>query len=311
MMSLVNRFNGNVSPDSAQLTSLATRSYSWRAAFMVTYAIDFMCLSAANLMVLDRMSDFATSQVHDMRKRWAAAGRAVMAAVTLGNAVGLAGNVASAVYYVKTAHALNTASSSYAANKTNDGDDFRGRGREQLQLAGSIASVQLFCEVAVLLLIVVAFVAVGVLSARRVSARLLDIETDSAAAASARALRRQMLGTTAFVFVTFVLRAAFSTMYAVAFQFRQIGKSIDSCPDICDKCHNVYFHITQWMFYTPEFQLTIVLVSSPLALLVALWGMTSEATLQIMNESERSRKWDKEVGSHKLASISGLERCAK
>jgi hypothetical protein len=176
-----------------------------------------------------------------------------------------------------------------------DGNDFRVHDREQLQLAGSIASVQLFCEVAVLFLCVVAFAVVGVLSARRVSARLLDIETVSAAAASARALRRQMLGTTAFVFVAFVLRAAFSTMYAVAFQFRQIGKSIDSCPDICDECHNVYFHITQWMFYTPEFQLMIVLVSSPLALLVALWGMTFESTLQLMNESERSRKLEKEM----------------
>ena len=41
------------------------------------------------------------------------------------------------------------------------------------------------------------------------------------------------------------------------------------------------------MTYTPEFQLTIVLVSSPLALLVALWGMTTKATLQRMGSSER------------------------
>ena len=34
--------------------------------------------------------------------------------------------------------------------------------------------------------------------------------------------------------------------------------------------------------YTPEFLVCIVLVSEPLALLVALWGMTSEHTLQLM-----------------------------
>ena len=45
--------------------------------------------------------------------------------------------------------------------------------------------------------------------------------------------------------------------------------------------------ITQWMAYTPEFQLMIVLVSSPLALLVALWGMTPKATLQLMKSSKR------------------------
>ena len=135
-----------------------------------------------------------------------------------------------------------------------------------------------------MLLIVVAFAVIGVLSARRVSARLLGVDAASAAAATGRALRRRMLGTTAFVFVTFVLRAAFSTMNAVAFQFRVIGKS---CPDICDECHNVHYLVSRWMFYTPQFQLMIILVSSPLALLVALWGMTSNATLYVTQSSQR------------------------
>ncbi len=42
-----------------------------------------------------------------------------------------------------------------------------------------------------------------------------------------------------------------------------------------------------WMNYTPEFQLVVVLVSSPLAQLVALWGMTSKATLYLMKSSKR------------------------
>ncbi len=95
-----------------------------------------------------------------------------------------------------------------------------------------------------------------------------------------------MLGTTAFIFVTFVLRAAFSTISAVANQLRAaVGDKF--CPDACDECPNVYVHIVQWMAYTPEFQVLIVLVSSPLALLVALWGMTSNATLHLMKSSQR------------------------
>ena len=51
----------------------------------------------------------------------------------------------------------------------------------------------------------------------------------------------------------------------------------------CDpSCHNVFTHFNQWALNTPEFQVTIVLVSSPLTLLVALWGMTSEQTLHAM-----------------------------
>ena len=39
--------------------------------------------------------------------------------------------------------------------------------------------------------------------------------------------------------------------------------------------------------YTPEFEAIIVLVSSPLALLVALWGMTPKSTLQLMESSRQ------------------------
>jgi hypothetical protein len=166
MMGLVNAFKGNTSEDLAQQTSLFAVGYSWRAAFLVTYAIEFLCLSAAKLMVLDRMAVFAAPQGARLQKRWAAAGRVVMAAVVLGNAVGLAANAAAAVHYQKAAQAMSTASVYYAANNTDDGDNFYSLSQEEVQRGGSIASVQAFCEVAVLLLIVAAFVVVE-LGARR------------------------------------------------------------------------------------------------------------------------------------------------
>jgi hypothetical protein len=287
MMGLVNGFKGNTisfEEDPAQRASLAVLNYSWQAAFLVTYAVEFLCLSAAKLMVLDRMSVFAAPQGARLQKRWALAGRVVMAAVVLGNCVGLAANAAAAVHYHRAAAAARAEAAYYTVNNTEAAEDMLFLGQQEVQRGGSIASVQSFCEVAVLLLIVAAFAVVGVLSARRVSARLLGVDAASAAAATGRALRRRMLGTTAFVFVTFVVRAAFSTMYTVAYQWRVIGKS---CPDDCADCHNVYTHITVWMTYTPEFQVLIVLVSSPVALLVALWGMTSNATLQLMKSSQR------------------------
>jgi hypothetical protein len=215
--------------------------------------------------------------------------------------VGLAANAAAAVHYHKASEAMGTASACYSANNTTYGDNFYSLSQQEVQRGGSILFVQSFCEVAVLLLIVVAFAVVGVLSARRVSHALRKVERMRAvqtfynpsqaespvfanATTEGRALRRRMLGTTAFVFVTFVLRAAFSTMNAVAYQLRVIGKS---CPGPCDECHNFYLHITQWMAYTPEFQLMIVLVSSPVALLVALWGMTPKGTLQLMRSSQQ------------------------
>jgi hypothetical protein len=296
MMFLENGFKGNTSEDPAQVASLFVLTYSWYAAFAVIYAIEFLCLSAAKLMVLDCMSVFAAPQGTRLQTRWAAAGRVVMAAVVLGNAAGLAANAAAAVFFQKAAQAMSAASAAYAANNTEDGQRFRSLSQVELQRGGSIASVQSFCEVAVLLLIVVAFAAVGVLSARNLTSSLLIFGQAlqrvsevgrlqlSAAAATGTALRRRFVATTAFVFVAFVLRAVYSTMHAVTLQFKDT--ITESCPSLCDECRNEYALVLNWMSYTPEFKLLIVLVSSPLALLVALWGMTSKSTLQLMKSSQ-------------------------
>jgi hypothetical protein len=99
---------------------------------IVVYAVEFLCMCAAKLMVLDRMMVFAAPPGAGIPKLWAAAGRAVMAAVVLGNAVGLAANVAAAVHYDKAAQAASKASAYYAANNTKDGDEFRSLGRRLL-----------------------------------------------------------------------------------------------------------------------------------------------------------------------------------
>ena len=284
MMNLANGFKANKAiTNRVEFASLLVAVDSWQCVFLVTYAVEFLCLSAAKLMVLDRMSVFAAPQAEGSaaQKRWTAAGRVVMAAVVLCNAVGLAANAASAVHYQSAAAASSSAFERYAANNTKDGDNFLLVVRNQeVQRGGYIASVQMFCEVVALLLIVAAFAAVGVLSARRVSARLRGVDAASAAMVSGRMLRLQIVGTAGFVFVTFVVRSVFSTFFAVSYYSRVID---DNCRNWCGKCSNLYTHIVLWMNYTPEFQLTIVLVSSPLALLVALWGMTTKATLRLMN----------------------------
>jgi hypothetical protein len=86
-----------------------------------------------------------------------------------------------------------------------------------------------------------------------------------------------------FVFVTFLLRAVFSTMNAVTNGLQDNGGA--SCPSFnpCDaSCYNVYSHMQLWLAFTPEFQQSVELISSPLTLLVALWGMTSKHTLRLM-----------------------------
>jgi hypothetical protein len=118
-------------------------------------------------------------------------------------------------------------------------------------------------------------------------------------------LRRQIVGTVAVVFFTFLLRACMSVVLALANAFNNSGQS--DCPgfqNLCSSCRfvssnatlqvtlvltrccsNEANHALAWLDFTPQFQLSIVLISSPLALLVALWGMTSQRMLQLIATS--------------------------
>ncbi len=267
----------------AQAQSLQAQDQYWGAAFYVTYAIEFMCLSVAKLLVLHRMADFALAKGDGMSRRLAVGGRVVMAAVVVGNVVGLCANVAAAVIF-KQAGDLNSASSAaFTANNTVAGINFSNEAFQKIFVASDAGSVQSFCEVAVLLIIILAFAVVGIASARRVSYALRDMNDEHGAAG--RQLRRQIVGTAAFVFVTFLLRAVFSTMNALA---NALQNDYAACPTFCGiPCNNVYQLIQNWLSLTPEFQLIVVLISSPLALIVALWGMTSERALQYMRSSRR------------------------
>jgi hypothetical protein len=295
MMFLVNDFkahdSGTIS-DKFQHTTISALALSWLPTYLLTYAIEFLCLCAAKLMVLDRMLVFAAPQDASLQKRWALAGRVVMAAAVLGNAAGLAANAAAAVHFQKASEADRAASVYYAANNTKDGDSFDLLSVEERQRAGFILSAQRFAEVAVLLLIIVAFAVVGVLCARILNTRLkpigLDAGYDAFMSTVGRTLRRHMLGTTAFIFITFLLRSVFSSVNAVALAMRDVGKDCPGVTSNCDaSCYNEYTHCSQWMDYTPEFQLTVILISSPVAQLVALWGMTTKSMLHLMKSSRR------------------------
>ncbi len=272
----------------AQIASLLAQAQYWTAAFSVPYAIEFLCLSVAKLLVLHRMADFAVPKSDGLSRRLAVGGRVVMAAVVVGNAAGLCGNVAAAVLTKQDGDLFNAAAAAFAANSTQAAYAFVAQAHQKNNVASDAASVQQFCEVAVLLLIIIAFAVIGPACARRLSSEqqrfddnpFVDAAYAAAAAPAWRQVRRQILGTAAFVFVTFLLRAVFSTMNALSSALQNYDAN---CPTFCDiPCVNVWTLITNWLELTPEFQLSVVLISSPFSLLFALWGMTDKRTLQHM-----------------------------
>jgi hypothetical protein len=277
------------------------QSEYWDCAFRVTYAAEFMCLSVAKLMVLDRMFGLAAPNSDGMPKLWAFVERVLIRCVIVGNVVGLAGNIASAIYLARAADYGISADAAFAANKSDAGNHFIGMADETAFVARRTLSVQQFCEVVVLLLIIVAFTAVGALCARRITEALLQVKQASATAtassgsqgsdikmlagtvsAASRRLRLQIVVTVAVVFVTFLLRAVYSIMNALS-RALETEKASHDCGIQCDAlCFNSYYMMQLWLKWTPEFHLAVIFISSPVSLLVALWGMTNQRTVKMM-----------------------------
>jgi hypothetical protein len=166
------------------------------------------------------------------------------------------------------------------------------------------ASVQRFTEVIVLLMIVAAFVFVGIHSHRVIASALRalffaerQLMSVAAAAGGARnsqpsvklfaevqcrgrQLQRKVLATFVLVFLSFLLRSTFTVMFAMASAYTEENNRCAA--SACDACKNVYSHLLFWMIYTPAFQQTVVLIASPLTLLVALWGMSGVRAIEQM-----------------------------
>ncbi len=230
------------------------QSARWNAVYVVSGAVEFLFLSSANLLVLDRMSDFAipdaTLRASDMR-RWRSWGKGIMAAVVIGNLIGLTANAAAAHYHVLSYDNSMTSYSIQVANGGNSSSATRELENQRTYLddtAYEIVSVQLFCEASVLLLIVAVFFVVGVMCRRRLKAilqKMFESGSRASVAAEGAHLNKQLVITTGFVFFTFLVRTVYAFMQALANKLSNVdapcpGNTLGACNP---ECFNMWSHM--------------------------------------------------------------------
>jgi hypothetical protein len=272
------------------------------AAWQIMYSIDFLFLCAAKLIVLDRMRGFSVPQQNKIATvaRWA-----VPTIFILGCVAGVCGSIASAVTRrravsvlaeaISAAILFKVASSSQSKSLRNQVDASYERLLEVLKAAELTDSVSQFSEMVMLVLLVACFLVAGILCAHRVRSVMRSSTSGGGVSASAKRLHRQIVLTAAVVFVTFLPRAVFISLKAVSggLQDLDTGECLVPCSDVairptradfstptsCKTPFNQYVHMSLFLFYTPEFLLLVVLISS-LSQVVALWAMTSDRMLQ-------------------------------
>ena len=279
---------------SEQMTLLAASDY-WASVYYLFYAVDFFLLSTAKLLVLNRMLEFSLRTMTDSsatlgHTRASLISKAVMAVVAFINSIGVIGSVVTTVMNTQAADLYSSSAAAFASGQNVTGQAYLQQASLKNDQANQTASVQQFCEVLALVIIIISFTAAGFfcyLRLRTMANRILSFPqaaNQGQFLVSFQRLKRRIFGTVLAVFVAFLLRSVFAVMNAVAASGTNRG-SDPSC-GLCDgTCQSISVLMYVWLGYTPEFQLSVVFVSSPLAILIALWGMSDNHKLKKLHST--------------------------
>jgi hypothetical protein len=215
------------------------------------------------------------------------------------------------------------------ANALESGDvaAFRGISASRLNAVAQLQiseSIMFSCQVVLLTLIVVSFVVAGVLCNRRVRKILSDVDSSVSANRPPRArnvaadknsdsvlqhisdiehiqqaildkaadLQRRVLGTVVVVFAAFILRSIFAALFAAGYAQNAAAPN-RACGD-CEQCQSINYLISRWIYNTYEFH-NAVSCLSPLALSIALWGMTDQRMRKLISSPSSSTESTKAV----------------
>ena len=261
-------------------TDITAKMIRMLSIYPVPYSLEFFCMSMAKLLVLDRMVHVALPRAFVTSQRCVAARRLVVGLVIACNAIYIAVSVVAAIYFNRSADQLV---SDVAANPSLvvNSSVYEHPSLQSISIADVSLSVGEFCEVTIRILIIAVFVVVGTLCARRMRSALLNMPEDASEQLRVEfnSVRRKILVTVSIVFLTFLLSAICTAM--IAFANALENRLSSTCFNDSYGC-NLYYYMQAWIIYTPEFALMSDFISSPLTMLITLWGMTSDRSLQLM-----------------------------
>jgi hypothetical protein len=292
----------------------------WSSVVIVPDAFQICFVNVALLIVLDRLVNVAFATSTGLNARLVLAERAVMGIVTCLSVLSICFSAASAHYFRQCIAPLNNAAAAILANDFKSSAEYNDSFRMWKLLANKTHSAQLFSTTAAILFVLVTLVAVVLVCSRRIreiykrevagsSARqkarfssVVDLPADSAELCDSdlsstletprvsehtaqlvenlKSVHRQILATVAVVFVALICMAIFQTFYASA-TFNDIRFTIETV-SFCDPKATTNSLFGNWMLLNPEFFILGGYMPPPVAMLVALWGMTSKLMLKMI-----------------------------
>ena len=174
MMQLSEGYEGNFQ-NSRDFNLQYEAVFRWKAVYVALFPLEFMCVSIAKLLVLERLYNFVLPKLDSaIALRLKRFGFATIICVVVCNTIAVAANIAQAVYLSRAASLMKQ-----AAAAAPDAAAAHSLSRDAMVLfhekAQSLATLQTMCEATLLLVIIVAFVVVGFFSMRRISGALQQL----------------------------------------------------------------------------------------------------------------------------------------
>lgn len=277
----------------------------WLSVSPVPYAIEFLCVCCANLLVIERMVDFIVKG--QLGGRWfSISARVAMLSVTILNTANAIFMAIFSHFSFQGSSILNplvaklqnpdlqdifqdfficffdlaspecsvSSISNAAFDKVSKGLNFAGYGS--------------ICEGSSLVIILVSFVVAGVLCIRRFYTGS-TIRTTAVGRRNSN-VRRQIFVTVITVFATFLIRCLYAAILALSRTTASIHTPFDSrdrrCNNltadssVCSSCQELGLIVQACLWLSPWFSFTVFLLASPVTTLVALWGMTTDNLVQ-------------------------------
>ena len=158
-----------------------------------------------------------------------------------------------------------------ATDATSDGLTFAGYGS--------------ICEGCSLVIMLVSFLAAGVLCIRRFFKGATNLISEVGRKNSK--VRLHIIVTVSTVFVTFLMRSLYAAALAASRRDSRIATPFADNPQcaqttyvFCDPCQGLGIIVQSWLWLCPAFSFTVFLLSSIVTILVSLWGMTPDHILQ-------------------------------
>ena len=313
---------GNATLSDSASRRMNGSAWNWFAMMYVVYCLSFGCFMVAKLFVLNRLVNFCRPTFHEsLQSKITILDRVFRVMVTIGLSLITCCGCAMAVY----ASRIAAQDFSYAnALESGDVAAFRGISASRLNALAQLQisqSIMFSCQVVLLTLIVVAFVVAGLLCNHRIRNILSDVHSSVSANRPPRArnvdaadsvlqhisdieriqqaildkaadLQRRVLGTVVVVFAAFILRSIFAALFAAG--YAQNAAAPNRACGECEQCQSINYLISRWIYNTYEFH-NAVSCLSPLALSIALWGMTDQRMRKLISSPSSSRESRKAV----------------